>query len=149
MKTPKIVFIGAGSMSFGTSMFRDIFSSPLLFGATLSLVDINPENLERMYKLAVKMNEASGLNINIEKSIDRTDLLPNADFVVTSVAIERCELWKHDFEIPKKHGIRHSYQLPVNQCLCNLFIKHMVTKQENMATILRLMQWKGLECLKI
>ena len=30
-----------------------------------------------------------------------------ADFVINSLAIERCELWKHDFAIPKKYGIRH------------------------------------------
>ena len=57
MKAPKIVFIGAGSMSFGTATFRDIFSSKLLAGAELWLVDIDPENLSRMFALAKKFNE--------------------------------------------------------------------------------------------
>ena len=35
MKAPKIVYIGAGSMSFGIPTFRDIFSQPLLKGSTL------------------------------------------------------------------------------------------------------------------
>lgn len=48
-------------MSFGTPTFRDIFTSPKMKGATLSLVDIDPENLERMYGLAVKLNEHTGL----------------------------------------------------------------------------------------
>ena len=47
MKAPKIVFIGAGSMSFGIPTFRDIFSNKLLKGATLCLVDIDEENLDR------------------------------------------------------------------------------------------------------
>ena len=51
-RKPKIVFIGAGSMSFGTPTFRDIFTTPEMRGATLSLVDIDEENLERMYALA-------------------------------------------------------------------------------------------------
>jgi alpha-galactosidase len=107
MKEPKIVFIGAGSMSFGIPTFRDIFTCPDLRGAALSLVDINPENLDRMYALAGKMNEASGLKLRIEKTGNRRDVLPGADFVINSLAIERCELWKKDFQIPKKYGIRH------------------------------------------
>lgn len=108
MKKPKIVFIGAGSMSFGASMFRDIFNCSDLAGATLSLVDIDTENLERMYNLAIKLNEVTGLGIKLEQSTERRDLLPGADFVVTSIAIERCDLWKHDFNIPKKHSIKHT-----------------------------------------
>jgi alpha-galactosidase len=94
-------------MSFGIPTFRDIFTCAELRGAVLSLVDINPENLERMYALAEKMNEVSGLKLRIEKTVNRRDVLPGADFVINSLAIERCELWKKDFQIPKKHGIRH------------------------------------------
>lgn len=107
MKSLKIVFIGAGSMSFGIPTFRDIFSNKQLKGSTLSLVDIDEENLERMYALALKMNEASGLEIKIEKTMERKDVLVGADFVINSLAIERCDLWKQDFNVPIKHGIRH------------------------------------------
>jgi alpha-galactosidase len=106
MKTTKVVFIGAGSMSFGLSMFRDLFGSKELKGSTLSLVDIDEENLKRMYELAVKMNEVSGAGLNIEKTMNRREVLPGAGFVVCSIAIERCRLWKLDFEIPRKYGIR-------------------------------------------
>lgn len=107
MKSLKIVFIGAGSMSFGIPTFRDIFSNKQLKGSTSSLVDIDEENLERMYALALKMNEASGLEIKIEKTMERKDVLVGADFVINSLAIERCDLWKQDFNVPIKHGIRH------------------------------------------
>jgi len=107
MKKPKIVFIGAGSMSFGGAMFRDIFTCDHLAGATLSLVDIDEENLDRMYKLALKLNEVTGLGLKIDATKDRRQVLMNADFVITSIAIERCELWKQDFYVPKKYGIRH------------------------------------------
>jgi alpha-galactosidase len=107
MKKANIVFIGAGSMFFGVPTFQDLFTTHELSGATLSLVDINPENLERMYLLAVKMNEASGMGLKINKSTERRDLLPGADYVVNSLAIERCELWEKDFQIPLKYGIRH------------------------------------------
>ena len=107
MKAPKIVFIGAGSMSFGTATFRDIFSSKLLAGAELWLVDIDPENLSRMFALAKKFNELTGMGIDIHATEERREALPGANFIISSLAIERCELWKHDFNVPKKHGIRH------------------------------------------
>lgn len=108
MRTPKIVFIGAGSMSFGIPTFKDIFSEPRLRGATLSLVDINEENLERMYGLAQALNRHTGLGMALEKHLERRDALPGADFVVNSIAIERCELWKHDFQVPQEFGVKHT-----------------------------------------
>ena len=107
MKEPKIVFTGAGSMAFGIQTFKDIFTCRDLGGATLSLVDVNRDNLEIMYNLARRMNEASGLNLRIEKTVNRRDVLGGADFIINSIAIKRNELWRHDFQVPKKYGIRH------------------------------------------
>lgn len=106
--TAKIVFIGAGSASFGVHMFRDMFASKNLAGCTLTLVDTNPETLERMYGLAQFMNKQRGAGIIIERTTDRRKALPGADFVLNSVAIDRTRLWRLDFEVPKKYGIRHT-----------------------------------------
>lgn len=106
--TCKIVFIGAGSASFGVHMFRDMFASKKLKGSTLTLVDTNPETLERMYGLAKFMNEERGAGIIVERATDRRAALPGADFVLNSVAIDRTKLWRLDFEVPKKYGIRHT-----------------------------------------
>lgn len=108
MNRTKIVFIGAGSVSFGLSTFRDLFSCEELRGSTLSLVDIDAQNLKRMADLAVVMNEAAKAGIKIEAFEDRKKALQGAEFVISSIAIERCALWKHDFEIPKKYGIRQT-----------------------------------------
>jgi alpha-galactosidase len=108
MQTTKIVFIGAGSVSFGLSMFRDLFQARNLAGSTLCLVDINPANLQRMTRLAERMNEQSGMGLKIEATPDRREALPGAGFVVNSTAIDRNRLWCLDFEVPKKYGIRHT-----------------------------------------
>lgn len=108
MNTTKIVFIGAGSISFGFSMLKDVFSSKELAGSTLSLVDIDEEALERMYRCAVEMNRVSGAGLKVEKTMHRWEVLPGAGFVVSSICVERCALWKLDFEVPKKYGIRHT-----------------------------------------
>ncbi len=108
MNQTKIVFIGAGSTSFGFNMLRDVFASQELHGSTLCLVDLDDAALERMFRLANKMNAESGAGLVIEKTTDRRAALPGAGFVVNSIAIERNRLWKLDFEIPKKYGIRHT-----------------------------------------
>lgn len=108
MNTTKIVFIGAGSMSFGLSMFRDLFSSSELQGSQLVLVDLDSVYLERMYRLAEVMNQRTGAGMHISRTTDRRAALPGAGFVVNSIAIERTRLWKEDFEVPKKYGIRHT-----------------------------------------
>lgn len=114
--TSKIVFIGAGSMSFGLSTFRDMFSDdPLrgltrdeLHGCTLTLVDTNPEALSRMAELAERMNAAAGNHLILEHTTDRRAALDGAGFVINAVAIDRTRLWKLDFEVPKRLGIRHT-----------------------------------------
>lgn len=108
MKTTKIVFVGAGSMSFGGVTYRDLFTCRELKGSTLSLVDIDKDNLERMYDFALKMNDATGADFKIERTQNRRDVMSGAEFVINSIALERCRLWKYDFEIPRKYGIRHS-----------------------------------------
>jgi alpha-galactosidase/6-phospho-beta-glucosidase family protein len=104
----KIVFIGAGSMSFGLSMFRDIFFAEPFGGSTLTLVDIDPASLDRMTALAVLLNKKSGAGLKIEHTGDRRAALDGAGFVLNATAIERNRLWKLDYEIPKKHGIRQT-----------------------------------------
>jgi alpha-galactosidase len=106
--TTKIVFIGAGSMSFGLSLFQDIFSNSDLSGSTLTLVDPEADSLDRMVRLARLLNDKSGAILRIEGTSDRRAALDGAGFVVNAAAIARNRLWKLDFEIPKKLGIRHT-----------------------------------------
>lgn len=108
MNTTKIVFLGAGSMSFGISMYRDLFTTDELKGSTLCLVDTNPETLERMTRLAELLNQHCGTCYKIESTTDRRAAFQGAGFVVNSIAIDRNRLWRLDFEVPKKYGIRHT-----------------------------------------
>lgn len=104
----KIVFIGASSMSFGLSMLRDIFSSDELRGSTLTLVGRNATSLGRMTELARLLNAKSGAGLVIEQTTDRRAALGGAGFVVNATAIDRNHLWKLDWEVPRKYGIRHT-----------------------------------------
>jgi alpha-galactosidase len=106
--TTKIVFIGAGSMSFGLSMVRDMTTCGELGGSTLTLVGRNAENLARTAALAHLINNKTGAGLKIEHTTDRRTALDGASFVLNSAAIDRLNMWQQDYEIPKKHGFRHS-----------------------------------------
>jgi alpha-galactosidase len=106
MRPIKIVIIGAGSVSFGPGSLRDAIQCKELKGSKLVLVDLNEENLNLVTRLARRMNDEAGTGLIIEQTTDRKAALPEADFVITSVAINRDELWKKDWEIPLKHGLK-------------------------------------------
>ena len=107
---PKIVCIGAGSAVFGLSNLATIIRSRHLRGAEIVLVDIDETGLETMTALAQKMNQAWDAEMDIWSTVDRTEALPDADFVVVSVQVgPREEVWELDWQIPLKHGIRQPY----------------------------------------
>jgi alpha-galactosidase len=104
---PKIVIIGAGSAIFGLSMIKDAFSTKELWGSELVFVDIDRPAVEKMATAAQRINRHLNAGYAISFTTDRTEALPGADFVITSIAVDRVPLWKQDFHIPKKHGIQH------------------------------------------
>jgi alpha-galactosidase len=104
----KIAFVGASSMSFGLSMLRDVFSSDELRASTLTLVGRNADTLGKMAELARLLNAKSGAGLIVEQTTDRRAAFDGAGFVVNATAIDRNRLWKLDWEIPRKYGIRHT-----------------------------------------
>jgi alpha-galactosidase len=100
----KLVAIGIGSVIFGIELLRDVFRVPELRGGTLWLVDTDPRALERMARLAGRLDAAAGSGIGIHSTVDRREALPGADFVVTSVAVDRIATWRADHALALSHG---------------------------------------------
>lgn len=110
MPATNIVIIGAGSASFGPSTLATIIRDPRLRGSTLNLVDLNPESLDTVARVAERMNNAWDARMTIRASNERRDLLPDANFVIVSIEVPpREKLWRLDWEIPVKHGLRQPY----------------------------------------
>jgi alpha-galactosidase len=109
MKAVKIVVIGAGSADFGPGTLADVLGNPQFKGSTLALVDIDRNSLGLMTSLAKRMNREWSSGVTIEASVDRRRALPEADFVIVSVEVERMERWRLDFEVPLKHGLRQPF----------------------------------------
>ena len=89
-------------------MFRDLFSTHELAGSSLVLVGRNAERVARAEQLAKLLNEKSRAGLKIESTVDWRGALDGADFVVHATAIDRNRLWRLDFEVPRKFGIRHT-----------------------------------------
>ena len=106
-EAPTVVLIGAGSTSFGLSTLHDLYVDPVFTGATVWLVDLASEPIERMRQLAGALDAATGRGIAVRATTDRTEALPGADAVVVSVEVDRDRRWQQDFEIPRRHGVEH------------------------------------------
>ncbi|MCW4050540.1 MAG: alpha-glucosidase/alpha-galactosidase [Candidatus Bathyarchaeota archaeon] len=102
----RIVLIGAGSSVFGYNSVLDAVNIEALHGANLVLHDIDESRLDSMTGLAEKMSEKAGAGLEIQQTIDRAEALEDADFVLMSIAVDRMNRWRMDWEIPFKHGIK-------------------------------------------
>ena len=103
----KIVIIGAGSASFGLETLSGLMTQEKLRGSTLSLVDINETNLQMIAALAKQANTHWQSNMTIEATTNRKEVLPGADFVILSVAIDREPTWIKDHQLAQKYNIWH------------------------------------------
>lgn len=108
--SPKVIVIGAGSAIFGTGALATLIRSPRLAGATLGLCDIDGQTLTTMQRLAERMNAEWGAGMTIRASTDRRNLLSGADYVIVCIQVGPREVvWRQDWEIPLRHGVRQPY----------------------------------------
>jgi alpha-galactosidase len=99
----KIVLIGAGSAMFTQGLVADLINSHKNW--KLGLVDIDPQALKVAEGLSRKMIEATRADIQVEASLERKELLPGADVVVTTIGVGGRRAWEADVYIPRKYGI--------------------------------------------
>ena len=110
MLPTKIVIIGAGSASFGLNVLASLMQSDRLRGSTLALVDHNADALTQMGRLAARLNQEWQAEMIVTTHTDRTEALPEANFVVLAIEVAPREaLWQSDYEIPLKYGVRQPY----------------------------------------
>ena len=104
----KIVLIGAGSLAFTPNLLSEMVLNEELKGSTLGLVDIDAEKLGVMTKLAKRMFQERRADVEVQSSINRRDVLMDADFVIVTIAVGGSSTQDLDASIPLKHGIYQS-----------------------------------------
>ena len=110
MLPTKIVIIGAGSASFGLNTLAALMGSQQLHGSHLALVDRNPHTLGLVERLARRLNGEWGAQMAISTHTHHAQALEGAGFVVLSIEVPPREaLWRKDYEITLKYGLRQPY----------------------------------------
>jgi len=106
----KLVVIGAGSASFGENTLSALMRSQKLHGSQLALVDHNPEALDSVHRLAQRLNREWKSGVTVTTHAHHAEALEGAAFVISAIEVgAREELWKQDFQIPLKYGLRQPY----------------------------------------
>jgi alpha-galactosidase len=110
MPAKKIVIIGAGSVEFGLSTVATLARDEALRGSELALVDLNEQAVDHMAQVARRMSAAWDADLIVSADTERTAVLDNADFVIVATEVAPREtLWRMDWEIPLKYGLRQPY----------------------------------------
>ena len=104
----KVVLIGAGSTNFTPAVLSDLARCSRLKHAELALVDVDESVLATMVALGQRLARELGLELKVTGATDRREVLPGADFVVTTFAAGGAEAWREDLEIPARYGIVQS-----------------------------------------
>lgn len=107
--SPKIAFIGAGSVVFMRNIVGDILQREALAGAHIALMDINPIRLTEAEAVANRMVSTLGTSAKITVHSNQREALDGANFVVTAFQIggyDPCTIT--DFDVPKEFGLRQT-----------------------------------------
>ncbi len=102
----KICIIGAGSAVFSLNLIKDICVNSQFDGSTVSLMDINSERLDSIYRLCTRYAKEMNLNIHILKTQDRREAMKGADFVLNVALDYGHERFKQGIEVAYKNGYR-------------------------------------------
>ena len=100
----KISVIGAGSAQFSLGLVKDMCLTEGVAGSQVCFMDLSPERLDMIHRLAVRYADEMGVDLSFESTIDRSVCLEDADFVINTAYAKG-----HDHEwamrdIAAKHG---------------------------------------------
>jgi alpha-galactosidase len=102
---PTIVIIGAGSAIFTRNLVRDICSYPALQESTIRLVDIDQGRLDVAARAVGSIVTTGGYPTRVETYLDRTEALPGADAVLSTIQVGGEQHLRADLEIPQRYGV--------------------------------------------
>lgn len=105
---PKIAFIGAGSMVFATNLVGDLLSFDALNDATIALMDIDEQRLNRTMRVAEAMVENGKLDATVKSTTDQREALDGADYVINMVNVGGTEPFENEIRIPEKYGVKQA-----------------------------------------
>jgi alpha-galactosidase len=100
----KIGVIGAGSAQFSAGLVNDLCRTEGLAGSHVTFMDIKPERMEMILKLAVRYADELGVDLTFDTTTDREAALQDADFAVNTAYVQGHYHARAMRELTAKHG---------------------------------------------
>lgn len=110
---PKLAVIGAGSAIFSLNFIRDVCLTPRLAGSLVTLMDIDADRLTTAHTLATRYADELGVELTVEATIERSEALRNADFVINAALGPGHEQMRAGWRVAQNHGYRFGGSLHV------------------------------------
>jgi alpha-galactosidase len=106
--SPRIAFIGAGSVVFTKNLLGDILAFPELGGVEIALHDVDPDRLDTAEAMARYVAGHRSARPRITSHADRREALAGADYVINMVQVGGHSSTLVDFEVPARYGVRQT-----------------------------------------
>ena len=104
----KIAFVGGGSVLWTPTLTVDIALTDRLADANLVLHDIDADALELLTQTSKRIVAQVGGSLQITATLDRSEALRDADFVILCVGIGGLAAMRYDLQIPERYGVYQS-----------------------------------------
>jgi alpha-galactosidase len=101
----KVAILGAGSTVFARQLMTDLLCTPGLERGRFALVDVDRERLDLARRIGQALVERSGRAWAVEATADRTQALPDCDYVINTIEVAGLRNVRPDYEIPLKYGV--------------------------------------------
>ncbi|HEY0118576.1 MAG TPA: hypothetical protein VGC04_07345 [Cellulomonas sp.] len=105
MAAIKLVYVGGGSSRAAGTMASFLEHGAEFAGSEVVLVDLDPDHLEVVRRIAQRIVEVKGLDVAVRATTDRRAALTDADAVLASFRPGDFAARALDERIPLKHGV--------------------------------------------
>jgi alpha-galactosidase len=106
--SPRIAFIGAGSVVFSKNVIADLLWHPALRESHIALVDIDADKLQTAERMVQLINVELGAAATISATPDRRQALDGADFVICCIGVGGLDATRIDHAVPAQFGVRQT-----------------------------------------
>ncbi|ADB63295.1 glycoside hydrolase family 4 (plasmid) [Haloterrigena turkmenica DSM 5511] len=103
-----ITFIGAGSVVFAKNLMTDIFSFERLRDSTITLMDIDPQRLDRAAEIGEAIVDSHDLPGEIRATTDRREALEGTDYVFNMINVGGEAPFENEIRIPEEYGVKQA-----------------------------------------